>query len=226
MKSSRDNHLWLQLWHDDITGFHQLAVNPLLTRFWPKLQLKKGNRIFVPLCGKSLDMLWLAQQGYEVIGVELSPLAVSNFFSENNLQPVKQNAGKFTLWRHESISIYCGDYFSLTSIDLGVIDAVYDRAALTALPEDIRQLYVSQLLKIISNRTNVFLLTIEDSDISVPLKQAQGIDNEIINLYENYFDISLEYVESMLETNTEYPDQPAQRVEYKAYKLMALTNRD
>jgi thiopurine S-methyltransferase len=140
---SRDNGLWLQFWRDRRTDFHQKTVNQLLTRFWPRLDPVCGSRVFVPLCGKSLDMIWLAKQGYDVIGVELSPIAVRAFFRENRLQPVRTQMGKFALWKHGKISILCGDFFSLTKSDLGSIDMVYDRAALTALPEDIRRLYVA-----------------------------------------------------------------------------------
>lgn len=117
---SRDNPLWLQLWHDQQSDeFHQVSFNKYLTRFWPTLNIPFGSRIFVPLCGKSLDMLWLAKQGYQVIGVELSPIAVKAFFKENRLQPAKQRLADFTLWRHGNISILCGDYFSLSPIQLG-----------------------------------------------------------------------------------------------------------
>src|SRR5665811_341557 len=143
--TGRDNVLWLQCWRDQRTDFNQKTVNQLLTRFWPSLDLARGIRVFVPLCGKSLDMIWLANQGHEVIGVELSPIAVRAFFRENRLQPARRQVGKFTLWKHGRLSILCGDYFSLTKGDLGHIDTVYDRAALTALPEDIRLLYVAHL---------------------------------------------------------------------------------
>ena len=128
--SSRDNVLWQQCWRDRSTDFHQKSVNAFLTRFWPGFELEPGSRVFVPLCGKSLDMIWLAAQGHEVIGVELSPIAARAFFSENRLRPVRRKVGNFTLWEHGKLSILCGDYFSLTQRDLGRIDAVYDRAGL------------------------------------------------------------------------------------------------
>ena len=84
--TGRDNELWQQSWRDKNIDFHQKAVNPHLVRFWSSLGLAAGDRVFVPLCGKSLDMLWLAGQGHTVIGVELSPLAVRAFFRENRLQ--------------------------------------------------------------------------------------------------------------------------------------------
>ena len=220
--SSRDNPLWLQLWRDRRLEFHQLKVNPLLVRFWAQSGQSPGSRVFIPLCGKSLDMIWLAEQGHEVIGIELSPIAVEDFFRENNLQPVKIKKGEFIEWKSGNISILCGDYFSLQKKDIGRIDIVYDRAALTALPEDIREHYVSHLRSIISRKTSVFLLTIEDAEDDLTLKQALGIDSEIQTLYSKYFSIKLAHVESTFESDTDLPDQLQRRVEYKVYWFSVL----
>lgn len=217
--TGRDNHLWLQLWRDRQTDFHQETVNQLLTRFWPSLDHTQGSRVFVPLCGKSLDMIWLAKQGHKVIGVELSPIAVKAFFRENRLQPVKRRMGKFTVWEHGSISILCGDYFSLHKADLGHIDTVYDRAALTALPEDIRRLYVAQLRLIVPETTDVFLLTTEDAEENEPLEHDLRVDQEVETLYSEGFEIDLAHVEGVFELDPESPNQPPKRTEYKVYRL-------
>jgi len=221
--TGRDNVLWLQCWRDRRTDFHQHTVNQLLTRFWPSLDLAPGSRVFVPLCGKSLDMIWLAEQGYEVIGVELSPIAVRAFFRENRLKPVRRQLGKFTLWQHGRLSILCGDYFALTGVELGQIDTVYDRAALTALPEDIRRLYVVQLRRIIAETARVFLLTTEDAEEKESLDQALGVAEEIKTLYSEAFDIDLAHVESVFEVHADTPDQPPERTEYKVYRLSSRT---
>ena len=217
---SRDNNLWLQSWRDRRIDFHQKTVNPLLTRFWPSLD-RVGSRVFVPLCGKSLDMIWLAEQGHEVVGVELSPIAVRAFFRENRLKPSRRRVGQFTLWQHGRLSILCGDYFSLTEKDLGRIDMVYDRAALTALPEDIRRSYIAHLRLITSQTTRIFLLTIEDAEERETLKQALGVSEEIKSLYSETFEIDLAHVESVFEFDPESPDQPPARAEYKVYRLVA-----
>lgn len=177
--SDLDNQLWLQSWREHRTDFHQIAVNPLLSKFWPSLKLVHGCRVFVPLCGKSLDMIWLAQQGHEVLGVELSPVAVEDFFRENGLNPAKRKVGQFTLWSHGSLSILCGDYFALSQADIGQLDTVYDRAALTALPENARALYIEQLSRLVPKNAKVFLLTIEDAMENMTLAQAIGVDDEI-----------------------------------------------
>lgn len=220
---SRDNQLWLQCWRDQCTDFHQNIVNPLLVRFWSSLELTYGSRVFVPLCGKSLDMIWLAQQGHDVIGVELSPVAVENFFRENGLTPTKQRQGQFTLWRDGKLSILCGDYFALTRDDIGPFDTVYDRAALTALPENIRGCYVGQLTKLVPKTAGIFLLTIEDAAEDATMSQAIGVDEEIAALYSVGFEIDLAYVESRFEPDIESPSQTPTRAEYKVYRLSART---
>lgn len=219
MMTSRDNHLWLQLWRDRRTDFHQETVNQWLTRFWPGLDHATGSRVFVPLCGKSLDMLWLAGQGHEVIGVELSPIAVRAFFKENRLQPVKRRIGKFTLWKHGNISILCGDYFLLDKTDLGHIDTVYDRAALTALPEDLRSLYVEHLRLIVPETSDIFLLTIEDAEEGETPEQAHCVDEEVAALYSEGFEINLAHVESAFELDRESSHETLKRTEYKVYRL-------
>lgn len=217
--TSRDNVLWLQCWRDHRIDFHQQAVNQFLPRFWPSLELARGSRVFVPLCGKSLDMIWLAKQGHEVIGVELSSIAVRAFFRENHLKPVRRQIGQFTLWKHGKLSILCGDYFSLTGQDLGHIDTVYDRAALTALPEDIRRLYIAHLKLIVAETAKVFLLTTEDAEAKESPDEAFGVAEEIKKLYSKDYEIDLAHVESVFEINPELPDKPPERTEYKVYRL-------
>lgn len=164
-------------------------------------------------------MIWLAQQGHEVVGVELSPVAVADFFRENGLDPVQRQMGPFTLWNDGKLSILCGDYFALNKADLGHFDTVYDRAALTALPENIRSLYVDKLRLLVPNTVKVFLLTVEDAAENATMKQANGVDGEIKALYSAGFEIDLAFVESVFEPDHESPDQPSKRAEYKVYRL-------
>lgn len=217
--TGRDNVLWLQCWRDRQTDFHQKTVNHFLTRFWPSLAPASGSRVFVPLCGKSLDMIWLAAQGHQVIGVELSPIAIRDFFRENGLRPTRRRLGKFVLWQHGRISILCGDYFALGKGDLGPIDTVYDRAALTALPEDIRRLYVVHLRKIVPDTSQVFLLTTEDAAENETASEALGVGAEITTLYSENFEIDLAHVESVFELDPDAPERPPERAEYKLYRL-------
>jgi thiopurine S-methyltransferase len=215
----RDNVLWQQCWRDREIDFHQASVNSLLTKFWAGLELGKGSRVFVPLCGMSLDMIWLAGQGHEVIGVELSPIAVSAFFRENHLEPVRSRVGAFDRWQSGKVSILCGDYFALRRKDLGQVDAVYDRAALTALAEGIRGRYVAQLRLLVPDACKILLLTIEDADDAESADHALAAADEINALYSIDFDVALEHVESVSETDPESPDEVPLRATHKIYRL-------
>ena len=213
-----DNHLWLKFWRDERTDFHQSAVNPLLSKFWSSLDLAPGSRVFVPLCGKSLDMIWLAQQGHEVIGLELSPLAVHAFFSENHMQPTCRQVGRFTLWQSGCISILCGDFFAVNRAELGEVDVVYDRAALTALPEDVRRLYVAHLKLILPAACKMFLLTVEDADEGETQEVTLGSSAEITALYSEAFWIELAHVESVMESSSDESEYE-RCSEHKVYLL-------
>lgn len=219
----QDNLHWLEMWRENHTqGFHQAAVNPLLMQFWHLQKLKKKSRILVPLCGKSLDMLWLAKQGFSVVGVEISPVAVKAFFRENHLKVKKQRHGNFTCWRSEAITIWCGDFFSLHKDQLGHIDSVFDRAALTALPELVREQYVAQLRCMIDVEAGVFLMTVEDIAKNSELAITH-IDNEIVSLYKEYFEIKLVHVQEIVQQGA-IPPVDASTLNYDAYnKVYQLT---
>jgi thiopurine S-methyltransferase len=137
---------WHDRWATQNIAFHRDAPNEHLVRHWPSLGIPKGSRVFVPLCGKTLDLPWLASQGYRVAGAELSPLAVQQFFDELGVKPSVQELGKLRLYQAPAIDFYAGDLFDLTPELLGPVDAIYDRAALVALPAEMRRRYTAQLL--------------------------------------------------------------------------------
>lgn len=110
---------WHERWENNLIGFHLDEVNPHLRAHWHSLAVSPGARVLVPLCGKSLDLVWLAGQGYEVIGVEVSPIAVKDFFAENHLRATRIENQRCDIWRGESITLLCGDLFALTAEDLG-----------------------------------------------------------------------------------------------------------
>lgn len=138
-----DHDFWLQRWQQGQTGFHQSRVLPLLPKHWPAVGVPAGGRVFVPLAGKSLDMLWLAGQGHPVLGVELSPLAVQQFFAEHGLTPTVRSSRYGTHHVAGAIELICGDVFGLDADALADCAGVYDRAALIALPPELRARYVA-----------------------------------------------------------------------------------
>lgn len=152
---------WLARWQEGRTRFHRDEVMPLLRQHWPALALPAGSRVFVPLAGKSLDMLWLAGQGHGVLGAELSPLAVAQFFDENQLQPTISDEADGRHHRVGTIDLVCGDVFDLDPASLAGCAAVYDRAALIALPADMRRRYVSQVYGRLPVGCQALLITLE-----------------------------------------------------------------
>jgi thiopurine S-methyltransferase len=152
---------WQQRWARNEIGFHLGEVNPYLQRYWPTLEVPAGAQVLVPLCGKSLDLLWLAGQGYRVLGVELAETAVVAFFSEQGLLAEIDQVGEFRRYRSGAIEVFCGDFFNLTAADLLECRALYDRAALIALPESMRARYVAHLSRILPSACAGLLVTLD-----------------------------------------------------------------
>ena len=155
---------WQNRWQENRIGFNQSAVNPLLIKYWSTLNLPADSRIFVPLCGKSIDMVWLAAQGYDVVGVELVESAVQAFFNEQNIEPtIFQHAENPAIICYQGkllgqkIELWVADIFALTSEDTGKIKAVYDKAALIALPADMRSNYIEQISEISGNAPQLLI---------------------------------------------------------------------
>ena len=218
--SSPDNELWQQSWRDGRMAFHQPEVNPLLVHYWPSLGLSPAARVFVPLCGRSLDLLWLAERGHQVVGCELSPVAVRDFFRLQRVRPRRTRQGALTLWQHGAIRIYCGDFFALTPEHLGPIAAVYDRAALTALPESVRWRYVEHLRRLLPESCPVFLLTAEDPEEGETEDRYPEISGEITRLYRAHYAIDLAHAERRLETRCEADGNEPQCIELRLYRLL------
>lgn len=143
-----DETFWHVKWQRNEIGFHEPRPNPLLTDNFAALRLPAGARVFVPLCGKSRDIHWLLEHGCQVAGIELSPIAVTGLFSELGLAPRISPAGPLVRYEAGHLCIWAGDIFNLTQAELGHVDAVYDRAALIALPAPTRMAYARHLVTI------------------------------------------------------------------------------
>lgn len=180
---------WQERWQSNEIGFHQSKFNPLLLQYFPSLDLKPHAVIFVPLCGKSLDMIWLADQGFKVVGVELSDLACKDFFKENNISVEISHTDHFTVYKSPNITIFAGDYFKLTTQHLGKIDAVYDRAALIALPAELRQQYASHLKELLSPQTKMLLIVMSYKQEEMAGPPFSVDNNEVTKLYAPPFSI-------------------------------------
>ncbi|MEO5566432.1 MAG: thiopurine S-methyltransferase [Luteimonas sp.] len=182
---------WHQRWQDGQIGFHQDKPTPLMLKHWPSLGVAPDARVFVPLAGKSLDLAWFAAQGYRVLGVELSALAIHQFFDSQGLQPVQHTSRHGTHYQAGAIEIIQGDAFGLDAAALADCTAVYDRAALIALPPDLRQRYARELYAKLPSGCRGLLVTLE-----YPQDQKQGPpfsvpEAEVEALYRRDWDVEV-----------------------------------
>ena len=208
-----NSKFWQQRWQEGRIGFHQSDVNPELIKHFSTLALPIGSRVLVPLCGKSVDMVWLAHAGYDVVGIELVESAVQAFFIEQNITPTitefTSAADGSTLKRYQgqlagqTISLWVADIFVLSPTAIGGIAAVYDRAALIALPADVRPDYSKQIYKL-SNNAPQLLITL-NYDQSKKDGPPFSISREQLQQYydANYKIIELESQSSTLNSAAE-----------------------
>ena len=186
-----EKDFWLERWEKEEIGFHQNDYNPYLREYWQQLQLDRGSPVFVPLCGKSRDMIWLDSQGFPVLGVELSAIAAKAFFEENGMTPRHSPQGKFDSHESGGIRILCGDFFDLDRSMLENVGAVYDRASLIALPPEMRERYISRMAAILPPGTRILLITLDYDE-----KEMQGPPfavsrREVQELYGKHASVSL-----------------------------------
>jgi thiopurine S-methyltransferase len=187
-----DTTYWLKKWQQGDLGFHQAAIEPLLVKHFSRLT---PGTVLVPLCGKSNDMLWLSQSGWRVVGVEASPIACKAFFTDNllNYQIIAERS--FQIFSSDQIIIYCGDFFEFESVCKTQFNAFYDRAALIALPEDLRWKYsktLIQLFKKTPEQQSTFglLVGLEYSKIDGNGPPFSVKREEIFKLFQDAFDIT------------------------------------
>ncbi len=211
---------WHNRWENNLTGFHLDEVNPHLKENWPVLNLKPGARVFVPLCGKSLDLIWLADQGFEVVGIELSSLAVKAFFAENNLTADLTHVAGLEYWQSEKISLFCGDYFALTTEILGPVDAVYDRASLIALPPAMRQDYAAKLTELAQSAPKL-LVTLEYDQSKMSGPPFSVSEDEVRALYQANYQVNQLSAQDVLGDNEKFREKGLNFMSECIYKLDA-----
>ena len=152
---------WHARWNEGRTGFNQPGGNPLLQRHWATLDLPADSQVFVPLAGKSPDLLWLAARGHRVLAVELSPLAIEQFFAEHGIEPEVTRSRHGVHHRAGAIEMICGDVFDLDREVLSGCTAFYDRAALIALPEPLRRRYADEVYAALPPHCRGLLVSLE-----------------------------------------------------------------
>ena len=190
------HEFWHQKWQKNEIGFHLNQPHPLLVKYMGCLNISPNSRIFIPLCGKSLDIHWLLGQGYHVVGVDLSPIAIQDLISTLGLSFTEMQSGNLSHFHHPQIDLFVGDFFELNIEQLGQIDAIYDRAALVALPEQMRSQYVQHLIQIGGDASQ--LLISFEYDQSMLAGPPFSISTQQLQVY-----YSSEYAIQLLDSQTE-----------------------
>lgn len=215
------NEFWLERWERGEIGFHQNEINPYLCQYWQNLHPVHNGEVFVPLCGKSRDMLWLRRQGHQVLGIELSAIAVQSFFRENGLTPDRATVGKFDCYEAEGIRILCGDFFDLSKDDLAQVSTVYDRASLIALPPEMRERYARHLVSILPPATQVLLITLDYPQPEMPGPPFAVSPGEVEALYLGRAEVRLLAQLDVLPQNPRFQERGLSRLQENVF-LLAL----
>jgi thiopurine S-methyltransferase len=185
---------WHDMWATGEVGFHQKQVNQFLESHWPEVDVAPDAKVLVPLCGKSLDMLWLKEKGHEVIGVELSQKALDEFLEEHSLVPKMVRHESYCGYQLEDMTLFCGDFFHLNEQDCKGVSAVYDRAALIALPPEMRSKYVKHIRNLLPDNSRILLVTMEYDQSLMPGPPFAVMEDEVKLLYR---DANIECVNQM-----------------------------
>lgn len=218
---------WLERWSKNEIGFHQQEMNPYLAYFYgdkgPSAEQRAKLKVFVPLCGKSRDMLWLSQNGYKVFGVECSERAVKDFFEENALSYKYAEKDEHAFYQtgdqNSVIEIFQGDFFSLQKDDLDNITDIYDRASLVALPLDMRKQYADKMAELQNPgiRTLLVTLTYDHSEMNGPPFSVS--EDNVNELYSDYFSIEKLCFKDTIDNEPRMQDRGLTSLVETVYKL-------
>ncbi|PLX59942.1 thiopurine S-methyltransferase [Sedimenticola selenatireducens] len=218
-----DKQFWHERWENNQIGFHQQEINSYLQLYWSRLQLPAGSTVFVPLCGKSRDMLWLLEQGYKVLGIEISQIAVTDFFQENGLHPEITSVNGIEHWSCDELEILCGDFFSLNVQDVAHCDAVYDRASLIAMPPAMRPAYAKKLQTLFPTPRPILLVTME-----YPQHEMEGPPfsvhvDEVHSFYSGRYEINNILTRDILQESPRFKNKGVTAMSERVYLLRPST---
>ncbi len=219
---------WLERWNENQIGFHQQEINPYLIYFYgqngPAVELRDKLKVFVPLCGKSKDMLWLSQNNYKVFAVECSDLAVKSFFEDNALNYKHAEKDEHALYQSSDlasvIEIYQGDFFTLLQTDLDDVTDIFDRASLVALPVDMREKYAKKMAELqkAGTRSLLVTLTYEQSEMQGP--PFSVTEDNVIDLYAENFSVNKLCTKEIINDEPGFKDRGLTSLVETVYKLV------
>lgn len=210
---------WQERWARNQIGFHLPEVNPYMQRHWPQLVVAEGSKVLVPLCGKSLDLVWLASHGLRVMGVELSEQAVEALFNEQNLVPRITRRGAFTVYQADLIEVWCGDFFALDAEALVGCAALYDRAALIALPPLMRAQYAEHLSRLLPSGCQGLLITLDYDQTQKAGPPFAVTDDEVRVLFGPNWTLETLQEQDVLGESWKFVQEGVTRLDERVYRL-------
>jgi thiopurine S-methyltransferase len=219
---------WLQRWNNNETGFHQQTINPYLQYFYgakgPAVEQRENLKVFVPLCGKSKDMLWLSQNNYSVFAVECSERAIRDFFEENALNYRHARKDRHALYMSSDqpaeIEIFQGDFFALQPQDLEGVTDVFDRASLVAMPDDMRILYANKMAELQSPGVRNLLVTLSYDQAQMDGPPFSVSEENVFDLYSQNFDIEKLCFKEIINDEAGFKQRGLQSLVETVYKLV------
>jgi thiopurine S-methyltransferase len=212
-------NFWHERWARDEIGFHQPNVNLHLKTHWKRLKLEPGAHVFVPLCGKSLDLLWLRDQGFRVSGIEISGRAIRDFFAENQLSPEVRRRGDATRYRNGDLEIWEADFFESNDWRIDTLDAIYDRAALVALPPEMRSAYASRIGDLTPPGVRALLLTLDYPSDEMNGPPFAVPADEVKQLFDARFDLAPIHSEDCLAREPRFRAKGLTRMEEHVFLM-------
>jgi thiopurine S-methyltransferase len=182
---------WQSRWRKGNTGFHMQNGYTGLHKHWKSLPIPDSPDVLVPLAGKSVDMQWIAEQGGNVTGIEISEIAIQQFFESLGETPVVRSYADFNIYTSDQIKIWRGNFLKLPEAKMPVFDLIYDKAALVALPPQMRKEYVEKIKSLTGPQTRILLHGYSYNQQEMNGPPFSVPEKEIEELYGSQFSINL-----------------------------------
>lgn len=214
-----ESTFWQSKWIKHELGFHLPFVHPILKRSLPLFNLPKSARVFLPLCGKTLDIGYLLAEGHKVIGVELSEIAVSELFQELGVEPDVSGWAGGQCWRYGDLTVFQGDFFALTSKELGPVGLIYDRAALVALPHEMRERYAARLVELTATAPQLLIaFEYDQARMDGPPFSVPAVNVE--HLYSEHYELDERSRKDVIANQARFREAGLDRFEEVAWRLL------
>jgi len=213
---------WHSHWTRKTPGFHEGKANRYLQQYLPLFNLQPGDHIFMPLCGKAVDILWLSQQGYQVIGVELSEVAITSFFEESSIDFTKTHRGDFVTYKAKNITLHQGNFMHLQASQLRSCKLIYDRASLVAIEQINRESYSKKMIEINPLGTPMLLIALKYDQSIMQGPPFSVPDTEIRQLYKGYYELESLQANEQIEERSKWKELGLKSLIESAFKLTAV----